>query len=124
MKRPQSEPETGGVTASAEDGKDVALIHGVESDGTVHIIRRRDERLEAGALRPVKEGSPIHGELVSLKPRKHMPLLCDVKVHYQPPRQEPAQQSSRRKGPAQVATDRYRANWDSIWSSKKSEALN
>jgi hypothetical protein len=29
---------------------------------------------------------------------------------------------ARRKGPAQVATDEYRDNWDSIWSSKKSSS--
>jgi hypothetical protein len=109
---------------------DVALVHGVSPDGALHVIRRRGERLEAGALKPVRDGVPLTGELVSLKPRESCPLLCDVQVHYAPP--EPAQAeakpsrkaAARRKGPAQVATDTYRDNWDSIWSRKKSGALN
>lgn len=115
--------------AADKSGGDVALIHSVGVDGSVHVIRRRGESVEAGALSPVQEGKPIHGELVSLKPRPSCPLLCDVQVHYKPPLNEAAspssgRSSSRRKGPAQVATDRYRDNWDSIWSQKKSDALN
>jgi hypothetical protein len=110
---------------------DIALIHGVSPDGAVKVIRRRGDRLEAGALTPLREGAPIHGEVVSLRPRENCPLLCDVDVLYTPP--EPAvvakakpaaRPAQRRKGPAQVATDSYRDNWDSIWSRKKSDALN
>ena len=40
-------------------------------------------------------------------------------------RREPAKApAASRKGPAQVATDTYRDNWDSIWSAKKNAALN
>jgi hypothetical protein len=113
------------VAASA----DVALISGVSADGSVQVIRKRGDQLEAGALKPLREGAPIHGEVVSLRPRESFPLLCDVDVLYQPPR--PVTQAKptvdvapkRRKGPAQVATDSYRDNWDSIWSGKKN-ALN
>jgi hypothetical protein len=112
-----------------ESRSDVALIHAVSEGGTVHVIRRRGEHLEAGALSPVREGAPIHGELVSLKPRQGCPLLCDVQVHYKPPASESpakpsARSSVRRKGPSQVATDSYRDNWDSIWSRSKSDSLN
>lgn len=107
---------------------DVALIHGVSADGAVHVIRRRGDQLEAGALTPLREGAPIQGEVVSLRPREGCPLLCDVDVHYAPPQAAKADAAPssgrRRKGPAQVATDTYRDNWDSIWSRKKSEALN
>ena len=93
------------------------------------MIRRRGDTLEAGALRPVVEGAPVHGEVVALRPRQEFPLLCDVDVLYEPaaaakPAEPAAPRASRRKGPAQVATDVYRDNWDSIWSRKKSDALN
>jgi hypothetical protein len=48
-------------------------------------------------------------------------------VLYTPPvvaKPTPGRPAQRRKGPAQVATDDYRDNWDSIWKSKKTEALN
>lgn len=116
-KSPPPRPE-----ASAEPSPpsgDVALVHRITADGAVHVIRRRGDQLEAGALQPLKEGAPIQGEVVSLRPRESFPLLCDVETVYRPPA-APAQ----RKGPAQVATDVYRDNWDSIWSSKKSTSLN
>lgn len=83
--------------------------------------------MEAGALQPLREGAPIQGEVVSLRPRENFPLLCDVETIYKPPAASapPAPAApARRKGPAQVATDVYRDNWDSIWSSKKSPSLN
>lgn len=119
------------MAATQADGKaaspDVALIHGVGADGSVHVIRKRGDALEAGALQPVREGAPIHGELVTLTPRPSFPLLCDVQTHYTPPAKAAAKPSARpqhRKGPAQVATDTYRDNWDSIWNNKKPESLN
>lgn len=126
--KPDAEPATAASTP-AEPASDVALIHAVSEGGTVHVIRRRGGHLEAGSLSPVREGAPLHGELVSLKPRPSCPLLCDVQVHYKPPGNDAPAKSSvrssgRRKGPAQVATDSYRDNWDSIWRRSKNESLN
>ncbi len=112
---------------------DVALVHHVAPDGAVHIIRRRGNQLEAGALQPLREGQPIQGEVLSLRPRENFPMLCDVDVLYTPPavatpavaaKPSDSPRPSRRKGPAQVATDDYRDNWDSIWPTKKPSALN
>ncbi len=102
-------------------------MHRVTPDGTVHVIRRRGDQLEAGALSPLREGAPIQGEVLSLRPRENFPLLCDVDVLYTPPPAKPTDKpalATRRKGPAQVATNDYRDNWDSIWASKKNDALN
>jgi hypothetical protein len=102
---------------------DVALIHGITADGEgFNILRARENRLELGALRPLREGVPISGEVVKLRPRENCPALCDVEVQFKAPqlpsdRQVPATEASAaRSGPAQVATDEYRRNWDAIWS--------
>jgi hypothetical protein len=103
----------------APKGADVALIHGKTADGEgLRIIRQRDDRIEVGAVRPLKHGTPITGEVVSLTPRPEFPLLCDVKVELEAKattndRAEPA-----RHGPAQVASAAYRENWDRIWPKK------
>jgi hypothetical protein len=95
---------------------DVVLVHGVTPDGEgLEVIRHRNDRFEAGALRTVREGQPIHGELVRLKPRAQCPLVCDVEVTLPAPTPVPRTDVAAR-GPAQVASDRYRANWDTIWS--------
>jgi hypothetical protein len=105
-------------------------VHHVTPDGTVHVIRRRGDQLEAGALSPLREGAPIQGEVLSLRPRENFPMLCDVDVLYKPPAAKPTDKpaatapTARRKGPAQVATNDYRDNWDSIWSHKKSNSVN
>ncbi|HEY8945238.1 MAG TPA: hypothetical protein VIM73_13295 [Polyangiaceae bacterium] len=108
--------------AKPESGsQDVALIHGVTPEGDLRVIRKREDRVELGALRALREGAPIHGEVVRLTPRKEFPLLCDVESAYQPsalpaPQDPPA--TGPRKGPAQVATEDYRRNWERIWSGR------
>jgi hypothetical protein len=127
-KSPLAKPE--GSAESAPASPDVALVHRITPDGAVHVIRRRGDTLEAGALQPLAQGAPIHGEVVSLRPRENCPMICDVDVLYTPPAAaaKPAEATAPRfggrKGPAQVATDVYRDNWDSIWASKKNDALN
>ena len=103
------------------DGADVALIHGRTPDGEgLRIIRKRADRLEVGAVHPLKNGAPINGEVVSLKPRPEFPLLCDVKTELEAPEAARADTASRgRSGPPQVATDSYRENWDRIWNKSK-----
>ena len=101
---------------------DVLLVHGVTPDGEgLQVIRKRNERLEAGALHTVREGRPIHGELVRLKPHEDCPLVCDVEVQLPAPEITPSTDvvarpaDEPRRGPAMVVSDRYRANWDAIW---------
>lgn len=99
------------------DGADVALIHGRTADGEgLRIIRKREDRLELGAVHPLKNGAPIVGEVVSLTPRPEFPLLCDVKTEVPAPAARADVVERPRHGPAQVATDRYRENWDRIWN--------
>jgi len=118
-----AEDETVTAPVATAASTDVALIHGVTPDGEgLQIIRARGDRLELGAVRPLREGAPISGEVVTLRPRASFPALCDVETHFKPARTaddrpEPTPPvASARSGPAQVATDEYRRNWDAIWS--------
>ena len=120
------EPEAGAAPAA----RDTVLIHGVSEDGaSFAVLRAREDRLEAGIVRKVRDGEPLHGELLKLTPRPESPLLCDVEVQYAPPSARAASESDdgaatsaprapklMHGGPAQVATSDYRANWDAIWS--------
>lgn len=118
--------EAGSEAKAEPSGEDVVLVHGKTPDGEgLQVLRSRRNRIEAGTVRPLKEGKPITGELVSLKPRKEMPLLCDVESHLEAPGAAKLQQTARSAGPAQVASDDYRKNWDAIWKRRrKSDAAN
>jgi hypothetical protein len=101
---------------------DVALVFGKDEQG-VHILRRRSEDgpLEAGVVEPLTEGRPITGEVVSLRRRKDLPFLFDVKTEVEGPARETSSES---EGPARVATDSYRKGWDKIWGRRGSGKLN
>jgi len=117
-----------GSAPTESSSSDVALIHGVTPDGGFQILRARENRLELGAVHPLREGVPITGEVVRLRPRENCPVVCDVEVQLKAPEpaadrqlREPAP-SAARSGPAQVATDEYRKNWDAIWSDRRLSA--
>jgi hypothetical protein len=113
-----------GQSAATGSGQDIALIHGVTPEGDLRILRRRKDRIELGGVRALREGVPITGEVVRLTPRAEFPLLCDVVTEMPaPPAVSDVAASSPRKGPAQVATDSYRDNWDRIFSSKPTKNL-
>ena len=107
--------------------KDVVLPFAPTEDGKgVRVLRAREDRVEAGELRPVADGQPLHGELVRLTPREDSPALCDVEVLHDPkaparavdgPR-EAAQLPGKRTRPAQVATDTYRDHWTQIFGER------
>jgi hypothetical protein len=93
---------------------DVALLYApTEDDKGARVVRVRRGRLETGEVRPLPEGRALHGqELVRLRPRDEFPTLCDVEVVC------PAERSgSQTHGPAQVATDQYRHNWERTFGS-------
>lgn len=99
-----------------KDSPDVVVLGPPTADGAgVHVLRARNERLEAGELRNVEEGRPLAGELVTLAPRKDNPRVYDVKDSYVPPTTM-APPQSKTKGPAQVATKAYRDNWDEVFA--------
>jgi len=99
-------------TDAALDG-DVALAVGRDEHG-VHILRRRSAAapVEAGILTPLREGKPIAGEVVSLRPRPEAPFVFDVKSEFEGTEEAPRPSGD---GPAQVANDAYRRGWDAVW---------
>ncbi len=99
----------------AGDDHDVVLVHGRTEDGLgLRALRSRPGKLESAEIRQVEKGKPIHGgDVVSLKSREESPLLWDVDVQY-----STGEQSST-VGPPKVSSDRYRANWDSIFGKKR-----
>jgi len=99
-------------------GSDVVLVYGRSDDGTrFDVLRQRGAEIQAGTMRPLDEGKPIHGEVVRLAPRDDSPLLFDVEVEHDA--RTPAGR------PAKVATEDYRRGWESIWAKKRSNrALN
>jgi hypothetical protein len=110
-----------------EDEKraDVVLLQGPTDDGEgVRVLRAREDRLEAGEVRPLKEGRPITGgEVVKLVPRADS-RVCDVEVLAKVGGGEASQPAQ--IGPAQVATRAYRDSWDRIFGepAKREEWLN
>ena len=97
---------------------DVVLIHGVTADGKgFEVLRKQGETVSAGSMRPLEEGKALTGDVVRLKPRRELPLLCDVEVEHRV--EAPARETS---GPAQVASEGYRSGWDSIWGKRRKQA--
>lgn len=107
-----------GVSKRGRKIRDVAMIVArTDDDQGFQILRRRGENapVELGTMRPLREGKPIDGEVVSLRQRSDLPFLFDVKREFEP---EPQRATS--DGPAQVATEDYRRGWDAIWGRRPS----
>ncbi len=87
----------------------MALLYAPTDDEKgARFVRARNGQLQAGEVRPLGEGQSLSGqELVRMHPRAGMPNLCDVEVIH------PAEKAMRdTQGPAQVASERYRKNWE------------
>jgi hypothetical protein len=93
-------------------GKDVVVAAGPTADqkGAV-VLRSREGRVELGELRPLEEGKPL--EVLRLRARADSRNVFDVEETIDV-------RGSKKKSnrPAQVASDRYRANWEAIYGSK------
>jgi len=128
QKSGRPKPESPSKPKPKRGAKDVVFIHGVSEDGeSMAVLRAREDRVEAGVIRTVKEGEVPQGELLKLTPRAETPLICDVET------QLPAgvinasggsDRGTAHHGPAQVATPEYRNNWDKIWSRSKNSKPN
>jgi hypothetical protein len=109
------------------DHFDVVYMHGKTADGEgASVVRMRPGRLEAGEVRPMKEGRPLQGagQVVRLAPRSGMPNLYDVNVQYEAPAAAPETESLGTSGPPQVATSAYRESWERTFGRRPKAALN
>lgn len=109
-------------TPPASGSQDVVLIHGPTDDQKgLKVLRAREQGLELGEVRPIQEGRPLTGEIVKLKPRPGHPRICDVETQLSQGELDRARGSQTPRlghpGPARVATDAYRTNWDAIYRS-------
>ncbi len=111
--------------------RDRLFIHSASESGeSAQVVRLRGDQLELGEVRPLREGQPLHGEMVKLSPVAEQPRLFDVEVLADPralvkseansqlPSKAPADSATEvtaRKGPAKVASDAYRAGWEAIF---------
>ena len=98
----------------AASDKDLALVFGPSEDGKgFNVLRRRagSPAVEAGTVRPLREGHAITGEVVHLAPRPEAPFLFDCETD----QELSAPRAPSLVGPPQVATDEYRRGWDAIW---------
>ncbi len=97
---------------------DVVLVHSPTEDGEgARVLRARPGRIDAGEVRPMREGRPLvaGGEVVRLERRADAPALFDVRVEYEVP---PASAASHAQGgPPQVATRAYRESWELTFGS-------
>jgi hypothetical protein len=127
-----SAPAPNAGTSRKAATEDIALVCGLSEDGQgVEIIRKRGDRIESGTVRRLEAGKPIHGEIVRLRPRPQAPMVCDVEVEFGGTEQAAGQRTDVgvspgvSSGPAQVATDSYRKNWDAVYGrSRKPSLLN
>jgi hypothetical protein len=107
------EPKANGgdpPSPSPSPSRDVVFVYGKdESNGDLGVIRKRDEHVQLGRMRAMRDGEPIHGELVRLSQRPEHGQLFDVDVVHD------ARQADARTGPAQVSTRTYRDNWEQIF---------
>ena len=100
-----------------------------DADG-YRVLRHRgsENRIELGTLRPLKEGRPIDGEVISLAARRDLPFLYDVKTELADPHAEQREQARAHRltsdGPPQIATEEYRRGWEAIWGAVGAEKLN
>lgn len=67
--------------SNERDRKDIVLLHSpTESGDGIRVIRQRDDSIEVGELRAMREGQPIHGDVVRLTPREDHARLFDCEV--------------------------------------------
>jgi hypothetical protein len=97
------------------DGFDVVLVRGATEDGQgAAVLRARPGRVEAGEVRPIRDGRPLAagGQIVRLERRSDAPALFDVRVECDVPAAPVADTAQTASGPPQVATSAYRESWE------------
>lgn len=88
--------------------KDVAFLGPRNSDGSVPVVRKKDNEVMVGTLTPLKEGEDIskyEQEIVSVSKNEN-DLGYSIKTLREA------------KGPTKVNSEAFRNNWEGIFGSK------
>lgn len=108
----ESSGESSEKPSSSEGTPDLLYVHSrCEAGEGFNVVRQRQDRVEIGELREVREGKPVMGEVVRLSQREGQERLFDVEVLYDGTK--PALR--RGAGPARISSNAYRDNWDTIF---------
>ncbi len=106
------ESDSGQLETVSDPSRDLMFLHSrCETKDGFRVIRSRENRIEIGELQRLREGAPIQGEVVQLEQRSEHQQLFDVKVLLDQDEVRKATGS----GPAQVASNAYRAHWEAIF---------
>jgi hypothetical protein len=110
-----SVPAPDARTPESAPAEDVLLPHARTEDGAgFHVLRKRGETIEAGVVRAMREGQPLHGELLKLAHREGTPLFDVEVLHDARSQSSPAREAGLGR-PARVASARFLEGWDRIW---------
>lgn len=108
-------------TKDSDKKSDILFVHSQTQDRSGYrVLRANQGNLEVGEMKPVQEGQPIRGEVVQLSQRKEHARLFDVKVLASPQKEL----EGSRAGPARVANETYRHNWEMIFGNSSPKYLN
>jgi hypothetical protein len=111
-------------SATQRRARDLVLIHGVDrTRSELHVLRSREEQVEAGVVRAVEDGRPVYGDIVRLKPRPEFPLLCDVEEVLAHPDRETGAAAPGHGGPPRVSSDAFRRGWEAIFGPERTDDL-
>lgn len=120
MTKPAAPPDAPPAAVAPEPPPgDWAIVTGPTKDAAgARILRVRGDTVQAGEVRALVSGAPLaeDAEIVRMKPigANGVPLYEVESMYHR--RSEAA--ASTKKGPAQVATREYRANWDTVFAPK------
>lgn len=100
--------------------RDILILGPAIGSARACIRHRPDHSIETGLAQPLKDGVPIHGEVVQIQPLEEAPGCYEVKDHCSVSRTQPSPKPA--KGPAKVSSDQYRNGWERVYG--KSNTLN
>jgi hypothetical protein len=105
-----------GDEAMKEEHKETVTIHATDSDGGIYVTRHQADGDHRDVFERVKDGEPLYNETVQLRESSELP----PNTYYSETIFKPTH-----SGPAQVSTDEYRHNWDTIFGkNRESKELN
>lgn len=98
-----------------EKKRDLLINHPTDSES---VIRLKDNgEVSIGSLKPINEGEPIVGEIVSVHETPMSPYVHECETVFNP------EDYGVSAGPSKVSSQEYRKNWDAIFGKSSNEIL-